>query len=502
MSNRLANPNPQFFDNSGQPLNGGVLRTYLTTTSTPAQTYSDAALTISNGSAITLDSAGRSPVSIFLDPAVTLKVTLETAPEPPATTGVVLWSRDPVVDLAANINASVQVVSGSPNGQLAGNAGTVGSTGASMAYDILNGIFYICTTTGNAASAVWTAIVNSFTGAEDIYTSTQTITAASVGRISTANNALGMTFNLTAAAIIGASKLFVFKNLSGPLTIDPNGTELIEGVADIVLVQRQSAICECTGSGWRVIAFYDGLMDTIGRTSFPSAISVVSAATCDVLSAASESVVITGIVTVTSFGTAPNRHRYCRSAGSFIITHDGTTLICPGAANITTAVGDTFEVISDVSGNVRIVSYQRASGLPVVTIGAAKASFCATNGTTTQAVASAASTAVTLGTELYDVGGFFATNAWTPPAGTALLIATVAFLNITAASTTILHILKNGTSIASLTSIVEETTMTISVMDQCGGSDVYSMAVQSSDGNYTINDFNTSKATKFSGTML
>jgi hypothetical protein len=50
--------------------------------------------------------------------------------------------------------AYVQSVNGNPNGQLAGTAGSV-NTNASLAFDYTNGNFWICTTTGNSASAVW-----------------------------------------------------------------------------------------------------------------------------------------------------------------------------------------------------------------------------------------------------------------------------------------------------------------------------------------------------------
>lgn len=357
MSNRLVNPNPQFFDNSGQPLNGGILRTYVTSSSTPAPTYSDPSLSISNGTYIILDSSGRSPVSIFLDPAVTLKVTLETS------AGVVLWTRDPVVDLAANINASVQVYAGNPNTHVAGNAGTPGSTGASLLYDITNSVLYICTTTGTATTAVWTAVSNSFTAGEDIYTSNQTITVANKGRIATANSVGAITFALTAAATVGVG-FFDFKNINtGALTIDPAGAELIEGIASIILLQGQGAVAYSTGSVWRVLAFYDGLLDVVGRRSFPTEVTVASAATCNILGAASEAVAISGVVTITSFGTGPNRHRYVRATGAFLLTHS-TALICPGAQNITTASGDTFEVVSDISNNARIINYQRAASPP------------------------------------------------------------------------------------------------------------------------------------------
>ena len=43
---------------------------------------------------------------------------------------------------------------GNPNTQLAGTAGSV-NTNASIAYDYTNNVFYLCTTTGTAGSAVW-----------------------------------------------------------------------------------------------------------------------------------------------------------------------------------------------------------------------------------------------------------------------------------------------------------------------------------------------------------
>lgn len=55
----------QFLDNNGDPLASGTIETFLAGTSTPVATYQDAALSVSNGTTITLDSAGRA--RIFLD---------------------------------------------------------------------------------------------------------------------------------------------------------------------------------------------------------------------------------------------------------------------------------------------------------------------------------------------------------------------------------------------------------------------------------------------------
>lgn len=91
--------------------------------------------------------------------------------------------------------------------------------------------------------------------------------------------------------------------------------------------------------------------------------TVASATTTDVLGSASEFVAISGTTTITSFGTGATRKRFCRATGAFKVTHDATTLICPGGQDITTEAGDTFIVVADASSNVRIVAYQRA-GVP------------------------------------------------------------------------------------------------------------------------------------------
>lgn len=47
-------------------------------------------------------------------------------------------------------------VSGNPNGQLAGTAGSV-NTHAQLAFDYTNGLLYVCTTTGTSSTAVWSS---------------------------------------------------------------------------------------------------------------------------------------------------------------------------------------------------------------------------------------------------------------------------------------------------------------------------------------------------------
>src|SRR5690606_2549729 len=101
-------------------------------------------------------------------------------------------------------------------------------------------------------------------------------------------------------------------------------------------------------------------------------VTLASNTTTDVLGSGSEFVAISGTNTITSFGTGPNRKRFCRATGAFTIKHNATSLICPGGHDIKAQAGDTFIVVSDATSTARIHSYQRASApppfLPVGTI--------------------------------------------------------------------------------------------------------------------------------------
>ena len=77
---------------------------------------------------------------------------------------------------------------------------------------------------------------------------------------------------------------------------------------------------------------------------------------------------VTGTTTITDIDFATDkagRRVWLKFAAALTLTHNATTLILPGGANITTAAGDTAEFVSEGSDNVRCVSYTKASGKPV-----------------------------------------------------------------------------------------------------------------------------------------
>jgi hypothetical protein len=151
MANRFFNPNQQFSDATGTPYAGGSLTFYASGTTTPLNTYQDKALTIANTNPVVLDSAGRSG-NIFLQ-NLAYKVVLEDA------NSNVIWTEDPVYASDFSTIAQFQSGSGSPNGVLAGSAGS-STIPASVYWDATNQILYVCTQTGTTSTAVWTGITN------------------------------------------------------------------------------------------------------------------------------------------------------------------------------------------------------------------------------------------------------------------------------------------------------------------------------------------------------
>lgn len=76
---------------------------------------------------------------------------------------------------------------------------------------------------------------------------------------------------------------------------------------------------------------------------------------------------VTGTTTITSIASKQAGTLIAlRFADALTFTHNATTLILPGAANITTAANDVALMVSEGSGNWRCVNYAKASGVAVV----------------------------------------------------------------------------------------------------------------------------------------
>lgn len=93
---------------------------------------------------------------------------------------------------------------------------------------------------------------------------------------------------------------------------------------------------------------------------------IASAATINLDTADGDFNDVTGTVTITAVTLASGDERKVRLRGALALTHNATSLILPGNANITTADGDVAVFIGLGSSNTQCVSYTKKNGKPVI----------------------------------------------------------------------------------------------------------------------------------------
>lgn len=140
--------------------------------------------------------------------------------------------------------------------------------------------------------------------------------------------------------------------------------------ANTLLKMRNAA-----DSAWITIGTLDatnlGLLSLAGGSltgaiNFVKGSDIASATTTDIGAATGNVVDVTGTTTITGLGTVQaGTTRIVRFTGALTFTHNATSLILPGAANITTASGDVAVMVSLGSGNWYCANYMRASGKPI-----------------------------------------------------------------------------------------------------------------------------------------
>jgi len=100
--------------------------------------------------------------------------------------------------------------------------------------------------------------------------------------------------------------------------------------------------------------------------------AVASASTTDIGDADSDFVEISGTTTIVSLGTTATRnHVWVKFQGVLTLTHNASSLILPGGANITTAAGDVAEFARISGGNWQCLGYHPASGKAVAALSGA-----------------------------------------------------------------------------------------------------------------------------------
>ncbi len=147
-------------------------------------------------------------------------------------------------------------------------------------------------------------------------------------------------------------------------------------------------------------------------TQETKAADIASASTVNIGAAVGGFMHVTGTTTITAFDTVTTgTERTLKFDGILTLTHNATSLVLPGAANITTAAGDTAIFRSEGSGNWRCISYMKATGGPVVNVARAPS---------IQSVASSATVTPTFADDQVNITAQAAALNLANPTGTAV----------------------------------------------------------------------------------
>lgn len=141
-------------------------------------------------------------------------------------------------------------------------------------------------------------------------------------------------------------------------------------------------------AGNYIEAVYDGtryvLYTPAITPGYTNQTTLASATTTDLGTISSHNVSVTGTTTITSFGsTALTAYPIYRVkfTGILTLTHNATSLILPGSANIVTAAGDNLVAQYLGSGNWEVISYSKVSGAAVATAVPTRQVFTSGSGT-------------------------------------------------------------------------------------------------------------------------
>lgn len=218
--------------------------------------------------------------------------------------------------------------------------------------------------TGLGDAAAGTDALNRQTGdARFIRMARGTVASGATTDLSTATNGHQIITGTTGITSFGSTADLVrFVTFAGALTITHNATSLIlPNGTDILTAAGDAAVFASDGSGnWRCLAYMKADSSVLQQAET----TLASATTTDIGAEKSERVAISGTTTITGFGTKTHRRRFLRFTGALTLTHNATSLILPGGANITTVAGDTAIAVSDGSGNWRVIQYTRISDTP------------------------------------------------------------------------------------------------------------------------------------------
>ena len=204
------------------------------------------------------------------------------------------------------------------------------------------------------------------------------------------NNALSLIFPLTGALDADGKEIILDADADSSITADTDnrvdvklqGVDLfrfdgtvaapVNGLDFIAAAASSEPSIAAVGSDTDIdIALTPkgaGALDlALGPLNENKGADIASGATTNIGAATGNFLDVTGTTTITALGTVKaGTRRTVQFDGALTLTHNATSLILPGGANITTAAGDVAEFRSLGAGNWLCSSYTRANGTVLV----------------------------------------------------------------------------------------------------------------------------------------
>lgn len=177
-------------------------------------------------------------------------------------------------------------------------------------------------------------------------------------------NLVDVTGTTTITAITLSDGRFRTVRFTGALTLTNGASLVLPGGQNITTAAGDYAIFRGYSAG--VVRCVDYIRKD-GHALTALQATIASGTTTDLGSNIAANITISGTTTITGFGSsAPiGAIKFLYFSGALTLTHNGTSLIIPGAANIVTAAGDCAIVRHESSGNWRVLSFLRGAGRPL-----------------------------------------------------------------------------------------------------------------------------------------
>lgn len=188
--------------------------------------------------------------------------------------------------------------------------------------------------------------------------------------------------DINGAPLVGGTVGMFVPNTLTPATTWEDSGQTIPNANPIVLDSRGQCIIYGTGSYRQILSDVDGnLIWDVSIVAFQESVfgpqdTLSSATTTDLGSVSSNNIRVTGTTTINSFGASAslaNPIYFIQFGGVLQLTYNATSMILPGAANITTAANDSALVeFINALGYWRMIAYFSAAASGVLGTAAAQ----------------------------------------------------------------------------------------------------------------------------------